>query len=236
MSLTYHTTLRATLTGAVLLVASLTSAQTAGELQPPLAFVVAPFDTDRTGWMPPPRLGETLAELLSARLTSGGVRVIDQAWLPWTTTGASPTAEGLFERVAGRGVDYVVFGSVTRLSIERSSSSRAGLLPVPIAAGLIRKQKTKTVVGLIIRIVDVRTGEIVGSATSQGGGQHQSTSGGGLTVISKLPLVGGSRSSATGVQDRLLDDAVREAIDVAAVEITAVAQRVGRPAAVSLEP
>ena len=58
MSLTCHTTLRATLTGAVLLVASLTSAQTAGELQPPPAFVVAPFDTNRTGWMPPPRLGD----------------------------------------------------------------------------------------------------------------------------------------------------------------------------------
>jgi len=69
---------------------------------------------------------------------------------------------------------------------------------------------------------------VVGSATSQGGGQHQSTSGGGLAVFSKLPLVGGSRSSVTGIQDRLLDDAVLGAMEMAAVEIVAVAQRVGR--------
>lgn len=230
MPLTFSTRLRATLTGALLLVASFTSAQTADESQPPPAFVVAPFDTDRTGWMPPPRLGETLAELLTARLTTDGVRVIDRSWLPEVATGSAPTADGLFERVAGRGVDYVVLGSVTRLSIERSSSSRAGLLPVPIAAGLIRKQKTETVVGLNVRIVDVRTGEVVGSATSQGGGQHQSTSGGGLAVVSKLPLVGGSRSSVTGIQDRLLNDAVQEAMEMAAIEIVAVAQRVGRKA------
>ena len=228
MSLTPSTQLRATLTGAMLLLASFTSAQTADESQPPPAFVVAPFDTDRTGWMPPPRLGETLAELLTARLTTDGVRVIDRSWLPEATGGAGPAAEGLFERVAGRGVDYVVFGSVTRLSIERSSSSRAGLLPVPVAAGLIRKQKTETIVGLTVRVVNVRTGEVVGSATSQGGGQHQSTSGGGLAVFSKLPLVGGSRSSVTGIQDRLLDDAVLGAMEMAAVEIVAVAQRVGR--------
>ena len=227
MSLTPSTQLRATLTGAVLLLASFTSAQTADESQPPPAFVVAPFDTDRTGWMPPPRLGETLAELLTARLTTDGVRVIDRSWLPEATGGAGPAAESLFERVAGRGIDYVVFGSVTRLSIERSSSSRAGLLPVPVAAGLIRKQKTETIVSLNVRVVEVRTGEVVGSATSQGGGQHRNTSGGGLAVLSGLPLVGGSRSSVTGTQDRLLDDAVQGAMEEAAAAIVAVAQRVG---------
>jgi curli biogenesis system outer membrane secretion channel CsgG len=229
MSLTASTQLRATLTSAMLLLASFTSAQNADDSQPPPAFVVAPFDTDRTGWMPPPRLGETLAELLTARLTTEGVRVIDRSWLPEATGGAGRAADGLFERVAGRGVHYAVLGSVTRLSIERRSSSRAGLLPMPVAAGLIRKQKTETIVGLNVRVVDLRTGEVVGSATSQGGGQHQSTSGGGLAVFSKLPLVGGSRSSVTGIQDRLLDDAVQEAMEVAAAEIVAVAQRVGRP-------
>ena len=72
MSLTASTQLRATLTSAMLLLASFTSAQNADDSQPPPAFVVAPFDTDRTGWMPPPRLGETLAERAASLLAIQG--------------------------------------------------------------------------------------------------------------------------------------------------------------------
>jgi curli biogenesis system outer membrane secretion channel CsgG len=181
--------------------------------------------------MPPPRLGETLSELLAAELAAGaGVRVIDRSWLPASSGRSDETRERLFERVTAGGVDYVVLGSVTRLSIEKHSSSRAGLLPVPVAAGLLRKQKTEAVIGISVRVVEVRTGQIVGTATSQGGGSAQKTSGGGLAVIGKLPLVGGSRSSATGFQDRLLDEAVHEAISLAAAEIAAVARRIGREA------
>ena len=224
MSPIHRATLQLIHIPAILLAASLAWAQTPNPAQPAPTFVVAPFDTDRTGWMPPPRLGETLAELLTAELTSGrGVRVIDRSWLPASPSHPNQTSEGLFERVTGRGVDYVVLGSVTRLSIERHSSSRAGLLPIPVAAGLVRKQKTETVIGLSVRVVDVRTGEVVATATSQGGGMQQKTSGGGLTVIGKLPLVGGIRSSATGFQDRLLDEAVHAAIGEAAAEIAAAA-------------
>ncbi len=229
MSPTFPASVRTiVLMSAVMLGASAAAGQTADGPQAPPAFVVAPFETDRTGWMPPPRLGETLAELLIARLAADGVRVIDRSWLPASTDASTSSAGGLFARVASHGVDYLILGSVTRLSIERSSSARAGLLPVPVAAGLIRRRKVETVVGLNVRIVNVGTGEIVGSVTSHGGDQHQSTSGGGLTIISKLPLVGGSHSSVTGVQDRLLDDAVQEAIGVAAEQISAVAQRAGR--------
>jgi hypothetical protein len=42
-------------------------------------------------------------------------------------------------------------------------------------------------------------------------------------VFSRLPLVGGSRSSLTGIQDRLPDDAVQVAMEVAAAEMVAVA-------------
>jgi curli biogenesis system outer membrane secretion channel CsgG len=216
---------------ACLVLASGAAAQPSPAARPPSTFIVAPFDTSRTGWMPPPRLGETLAELLAAHLATGGdVRVIDPVWLPASSGPTADTTARVFERAQHAGVDYVVLGSVTRLSIERQSSSRAGLLPVPIAGGLVRKQKTETVLGLTARVVDVRTGQIVGSATSQGGGTHQNTSGGGLAVIGKLPLLGGGGSSATGFQDRLLDEAVQEAIAVVAGEITAVALRLGRDA------
>jgi len=221
---------------ACLAAASAATAQTMAAIQSATTFVVAPFETNRTGWMPPPRLGETLAELLAAHLVTGaGVRVIERAWLPVVPGSAPEPTAGVFERAVNGGVDYVVLGSVTRLSIERQSSSRAGLLPIPVAGGLIRKQKTETVVGLTVRVVDVRTGQIVGTATSQGGGTHQKTSGGGLALVGKLPLVGGGGSSASGFQDRLLDEAVQEAIGAVAAELAAVAIRLGRDASSGAE-
>jgi curli biogenesis system outer membrane secretion channel CsgG len=216
--------------------ATAAAAQTPSATHPQATFIVAPFETNRTGWMPPPRLGETLAELLAAQLVSGaGVRVIDRGWLPASPSGTPETTGRVFERASNGGVDYVVIGSVTRLSIERRSSSRAGLLPVPVAGGLVRTQKTETVLGLTVRVVDVRTGQIVGTATAQGGGTHQKTSGGGLAVIGKLPLIGGGGSSATGFQDRLLDEAVREALGSVAAEIAAVALKLDRAVRPSAE-
>src|SRR6185295_12574598 len=47
------------------------------------AIAVAPFDTDRTGWMPPPHFGETVADLLASRLVNlGSFRVFDRGVLP----------------------------------------------------------------------------------------------------------------------------------------------------------
>jgi curli biogenesis system outer membrane secretion channel CsgG len=178
--------------------------------------------------MPPPRFGDTLAELLTAHLTSAGARVIDRRWLTASSPSSGAAADGLFERVARRGVDYIVLGSVTRLSLERHATSRAGLLPVPIVGGLVRKQTTETVIGLSVRVIDARTGEIVSAATAEGGGVQRKTSGGGLALVGKVPLIGGSRSSATGIQDRLLDEAVQQAIEAAAGEIAAVVRPAGR--------
>ena len=54
----------------------------AGDVARQSTLVVAAFETDRTAWMPPPRLGETLAEMLTAALASAGrIRIIDPLWL-----------------------------------------------------------------------------------------------------------------------------------------------------------
>jgi curli biogenesis system outer membrane secretion channel CsgG len=99
---------------------------------------------------------------------------------------------------------------------------------VPIVGGLVRKQTTETVIGLSVRVIDARTGEIVSAATAEGGGVQRKTSGGGLALVGKVPLIGGSRSSATGIQDRLLDEAVQQAIGAAAAEIAAIVRPHGR--------
>jgi curli biogenesis system outer membrane secretion channel CsgG len=194
------------------------------------ALVVAAFETDRTAWMPPPRLGETLAEMLTAALASAGcIRIIDPLWLSGSSgADRAPAPETLFAQATRAGIDYIVLGSVTRLSIERQSSSRAALLPKPIAVGMIRTQATETVIGLTIRVVNARTGEVVAVSTTEGGSKQQHRSGGGLAVVAKLPLMGGSRSSAAGHQDRLLDEALEIAIAKTAEEIaTAIPAVVG---------
>ena len=125
----------------------------AGDVARQPALVVAAFETDRTAWMPPPRLGETLAELLTAALASAGrTRIIDPLWLSGSSVDRAAAPDTLFAQAARAGIDYIVLGSVTRLSIERQSSSRAGLLPKPIAVGMIRTQATETVIGLTIRV------------------------------------------------------------------------------------
>jgi curli biogenesis system outer membrane secretion channel CsgG len=189
---------------------------------------VADFDTDRTGWMPPPRLGTTLAEMLTDRLVATGeYRMMDREWLVSAQDGRVPFPQ-LVERAAGAGVDYLVAGSVTRLSIENRSSTGGGVVPLPFIGGLIHKHKTESVIGLTIRVIDVHTGEVVATSTAEKGAAQKNTAGGGIVVIGHVPLVGGGGSSATGFHDRLLDTAVQEAVTAAADKIVAAAARLVR--------
>jgi len=191
---------------------------------------VADFDTDRTGWMPPPRLGTTLAEMLTDRLVAAGqYRMMDREWLVSAQDGRVPFPQ-LIERAAGAGVDYLVAGSVTRLSIENRSSTGGGVVPLPLIGALIHKHKTESVIGLTIRVIDVHTGEIVATSTAERGATQKNTAGGGFVVIGTVPLFGAAGSSTTGFHDRLLDTAVQEAVTAAAERIVAVAPRLVRSA------
>lgn len=191
---------------------------------------VADFDTDRTGWMPPPRLGTTLAEMLTDRLVATGqYRMMDREWLVSAQDGRVPFPH-LVERAASAGVDYLVAGSVTRLSIENRSSTGGGVVPLPFIGGLLHKHKTESVIGLTIRVIDVHTGEIVATSMAEKGATQKNSAGGGFVVVGSVPLFGGAGSSATGFQDRLLDTAVQEAVTVAAEKIVAASAKLIRSA------
>jgi curli biogenesis system outer membrane secretion channel CsgG len=192
---------------------------------------VADFVTDRTGWMPPPHLGETLAELLTDRLVAAGpYRMVDREWLISAVDDRSRIPfPALLERAASSGVDYLIAGSVTRLSIEKKSSTGGGLLSLPIVGAIIKKNQTESVIGLTIRVIDVRTGEVVATSTAESGASQQTSSGGGVAIIGHVPLIGGKGSSVTGFQDRLLDTAAQQAITAAAEKIVAAAPRLIRP-------
>jgi curli biogenesis system outer membrane secretion channel CsgG len=196
------------------------------------SLTVADFATDRTGWMPPPHLGTTLAELLTDRLVAGGrYRTVDRGWLQ--ATGGADAASGSFgallDRAAGAGVDYLVTGSVIRLSLENRSSTGFGLLAI-FGGGLVHRHQTESVIGVTIRMIDVRTGEVVASATTESGAVHETHAGGGVVLVGHVPLVGGGGSSASGFQDRLLDQAVQAAISEAAADLLQAASRLTRPA------
>ena len=72
--------------------------------------------------------------------------MMDREWLVSAQDGRVPFPQ-LVERAAGAGVDYLVAGSVTRLSIEDRSSTDGGVVPLPLIGALIHKHKTESVIG-----------------------------------------------------------------------------------------
>jgi curli biogenesis system outer membrane secretion channel CsgG len=211
---------------AATLVAVPAQAQDNRPVSRPTIAVVA-FDTTRTGWMPPPGFGETVADLLTDRLVSGGAfRIIDTSLvvLPGDDVGRMPAAM-LMERAASAGVHYLVLGAVTRLSMEHRTSTGGGVVPIPIVGGLIKKKKTDSILGLTIRMVDTRTGEIITTTTVEGSSSGNTSSGGGVAAFLHLPFVAGKHSSASGIQDGLLANAVGEAVAGVAAHLSTVAPR-----------
>ena len=214
----------------LMLAAMLLAATAAAQEAPPVArptIAVVAFDTTRTGWMPPPGFGETVADLLTDRLVSGGAfRIIDTSLvvLPGDDVGRMPAAM-LMERATSAGVHYLVLGAVTRLSIEHRSSTGGGVVPIPIVGGLIKKKKTDSIVGLTIRMVDVRTGEIITTTTVEGSSSGNTSSGGGVGAFVHLPFIAGKHSSASGIQDGLLANAVGQAVAAVAEHLNAAAPR-----------
>ena len=209
------------------------AAQDQPEAQPPAiaqpvtrpAIAIAPFDTDRTGWMPPPRFGETVADLLASRLVDlGGFRVFDRGVLPETDQGRRAAFDAIRELARQSGVDYVVLGAVTRFGNEKKNT-RGGLLGIPFLGGG-GKSSQESSVGLTIRVIDVRTGEIVTTTTSLGAASksHRTVAGGGL--VHGLPVGGLFTSSSSGSLDRLVGEALAGAIEDAAAALAKAAVRI----------
>jgi len=186
---------------------------------------IAALDTDRTGWVPPPNFGETVADLLANRVVDlGAFRVFDRALFP----DRGPTGRASFEAVrdaaAQAGIDYVVLGAVTRFGNEKKNS-RGGLLGIPFLGGGGKSTQESTV-GLTLRVVHVRTGEIVSTSTSLGaaGKSHRTIGGGAL--VHGLPVGGLFSSSSSGSLDRLVAEALVDAVEEAAAALTKAAERI----------
>lgn len=188
---------------------------------------IATFDVDRTGWALPPQFGVTVSELLADRLVeSGRFRVMDQRWLEETDPRTRLPFGVLVERARQAGVDYLVVGSVTRYTTERTQKSM-GFLGLPAVLGG-RRQQSESVMALTVRIVDVRTGELVTTATAQGEASRSQGSGGLLTVAGRRFGAGGFSTSVTESREALMDEALQDAIGAIAETLVRAAAKLTR--------
>ena len=189
---------------------------------------IAALDTDRTGWVPPPNFGETVADLLANRVVDlGAFRVFDRALFPDRGPNGRAAFEAVRDAAAQAGIDFVVLGAVTRFGNEKKNS-RGGLLGIPFLGGGGKSTQESTV-GLTLRVVNVRTGEIVSTSTSLGaaGKSHRTIAGGAL--VHGLPVGGLFSSSSSGSLDRLVAEALVDAVEDAAASLTKAAQRMAIP-------
>ena len=187
------------------------------------AIAIADVAVSQGGWtLPPPQISATIVELMTSELvTSQRFHVYDGQWLVPESEVGHPNLERLRAAAAERHVDYVVLGTLTAFSNEQQHRKIGGFFPKPFIAGGLSKNKSVLHVGLTLRIVDVRTGEIYSSVNGDGIGIRHSSGLGALGVVHGLPvgaLVSAARASHS--RDAMLDEAVRNAVHQAALALS----------------
>lgn len=197
-------------------------ASSAGEDRAQLAIVA--FDATASGWtLPPPRIGETVAELMLDQLGSlGTYQIVDGQWLEPAGQGSRDEAAmtRLLTSAERSGVDYVVLGSITRFSNEKRHRRLGGAAFVlPLLGGGVR-ERHELVVSLMARIVDVRTGRVVATATADGSASRTRRSLGGLSPF-RRGGIGGFSSGSASAREALLAEAIRAAVAEAARQLMA---------------
>jgi curli biogenesis system outer membrane secretion channel CsgG len=162
--------------------------------------------------------------MLDRLVASGQYRVLDGRWLQDDTAGTIQSQVEHIRRYAeSAGVDYLLLGSMTRFSTEERRRTFGGGFVVPLLAG-IGGRKTDLVVGLTVRLVDVRTGEVATTATAQGVASRRNVSAGGFGAFAR-PGGGAYSRTYAGSKDALLDEAMQRAIATAADSVIKAAPR-----------
>jgi curli biogenesis system outer membrane secretion channel CsgG len=195
------------------------------------ALAIADVAIASGGWtLPPAQLSSTIIEMMMGELVSTQrFRVYDGQWLVPEAEAGRPNLERLRDAAHERRVDYVVLGSVTAFSTENKKKRVGAIVPLPFLFGGVTKQQAQLRVALTFRIVDVRTGEIVATATGEGLGIRRATgvAAGGI-VAHGLPIGALSSARLPAARDAMLDEAVKTAVHNAALALA--------DASVTLEP
>jgi curli biogenesis system outer membrane secretion channel CsgG len=197
-------------------------------------FAVAPSGST----LPPPQLGATMAQLMLHRLVDATqFHVYDPQFLHSAASASrSRQAEEVLRADAREaGVDYLVLGSVTQFSMEQKQRAFGGgglIHRLPIGA-LGGRQTSSLCVSIVVRVVDVITGEVVTTATGIGDGRRSRVTAGAL--VSVLPGVGGLSRGSTNTRDAQLAEATRQAVDAASAALVSAASRLTPSAGRGLE-
>jgi curli biogenesis system outer membrane secretion channel CsgG len=190
---------------------------------------IADFEVTPSGSMlPPPQLGATLAQLMLHRLVAATqFHVYDPQFLRAAGSASrSRQAEAALRADAREaGVDYLVLGSVTQFSMEQKQRGFGGgglIHHLPIG-GLGGRQTSSLCLSIVVRVVDVRTGEVVTTATGIGDGRRSRVTAGALAAA--LPIVGGFSRGSSNSRDAQLAEATRQAVDAASTSLVSAAAR-----------
>jgi curli biogenesis system outer membrane secretion channel CsgG len=191
--------------------------------------LIADFEVTPSGTtLPPPHLGTTMAQLMLHRLVGATqFHVYDPQFLRAAASASRSrqAEEALRTDARAAGVDYLVLGSVTQFSLEQKQRGFGGgglIHGLPIG-GIGGRQTSSLCVSILVRVVDVRTGEVVTTATGIGDGRRSRVTAGAL--VSVLPGVGGFSNGSSNARDAQLAEATRQAVDAAAVGLVSAASR-----------
>ena len=188
------------------------------------------FDAAPGGWtLPPPQLGSTVAQLMLDQLVSSDAfHVLDGQWLQYGSREAGDRRlEVLRDNAEQAGVDYLVLGAITKFSNENRQRTVGGAgLRLPIVGG-VRRQKDELAVSIVVRVVDVQSGEVVATTIGQGSGTRRRVG------VGVLGLLGGPVGAlvSTGVsqaRDAQLDEALQQAVASASAGLVKAAPRLSR--------
>jgi len=190
---------------------------------------IADFEVRPSGAaLPPPQLGATMAQLMLHRLVDATqFHVYDPQFLRNAATASSSRDAEAALRADARaaGIDYLVLGAVTQFSMEQRQRGFAGgglVRGLPIG-GLGGRQTSTLCISILVRVVDVRTGEVRATAAGVGDGRRSRITAGALAAA--LPMLGGFSRGSTNARDAQLAEATQQAIDAASAGLVNAAPR-----------
>lgn len=174
--------------------------------------------TPGSSTLPPAHIGGAIVELMMAQLVaSQRFQVYDGQWLVPTDHAGHPNLAQLRAAAAEHNVDYLVLGRVTAFDTDQKKRRFGGLLPKPLLLGALTRDYSQVRIGLSFRLVDVRTGEIVSTASGDGVSTRRGLKIGGGGLVKGLPvgaLVTTTRAALP--RDSMLHEALIRAVQWAA--------------------
>jgi curli biogenesis system outer membrane secretion channel CsgG len=181
------------------------------------------FQAQPGGWtLAPTKLGSIVSELMLNELSgTGEFHVYDGQWLSSAFNGQpNPDARALLKAARDAGVQYLVSGSIARLSNEHRKRTIGGgalLLHRPVLDAY-RSDRNDVAVSILVRVADVETGEIRMTAIGDGLGRRTNRGVGGL-ALARLPVLAGLAVQSLSSRDAQLYEATTQAVHAASTAL-----------------